>query len=143
MLLRARRFGACENCAGGRVGCGEVESACECVSPVQVACESRVKRPRERRDGVLFTPRVADRREKSRRPPRALFGAMSSDGAKLVHAAGVGNDAKVKRLLKAKVDVNSTAMVGDWSGVTALRAACHSAHAAQPRTSPASIALET
>ena len=31
---------------------------------------------------------------------------MSSDAAKLLHAAGVGNDAKVKRLLKAKVDVN-------------------------------------
>ena len=31
---------------------------------------------------------------------------MSSDGAKLLRAAGAGDDAKVKRLLKAKADVN-------------------------------------
>ena len=32
---------------------------------------------------------------------------MSSDGAKLVRAAQKGNDAKVKRLLKANVDGTS------------------------------------
>ena len=53
---------------------------------------------------------------------------MSSDGAKLVLAGRKGDDAKVKRLLKAKVDVNSTAMVGDWSGVTALEAALSLIH---------------
>ena len=33
---------------------------------------------------------------------------MLSDGAKLVLAAAKGDDAKVKRLLKAKADVNSS-----------------------------------
>ena len=54
---------------------------------------------------------------------------MSSDGAKLVRAASNGDAAKVKRLLKAKVDVNH----GDKgeegsSGITALQEACMSGH---------------
>ena len=54
---------------------------------------------------------------------------MSSDGAKLVRAASKGDAAKVKRLLKAKVDVNH----GDKgeegsSGITALQEACMSGH---------------
>ena len=39
--------------------------------------------------------------EHARRPPRAFSAAMSSDGA-VVLAAAKGDDAKVKRLLKAK-----------------------------------------
>jgi len=54
---------------------------------------------------------------------------MSSDGAKLVRAAGVGDDAKVKRLLKAKVDVNaSVASKSGKSGLTALHTACKFGH---------------
>ena len=45
---------------------------------------------------------------------------MSSDAAKLVRAAAKGDDAKVKRLLKAKADVMSTA----GAGITALQEAC-------------------
>ena len=54
---------------------------------------------------------------------------MSSDGAKLVRAAGAGDDAKVKRLLKAKVDVNH-GEEGDEgsSGITALQATCTYGH---------------
>jgi ankyrin repeat protein len=52
---------------------------------------------------------------------------MSSDGAKLIHAAGAGNDAKVKRLLKAKVDVNYN-MIGEAGGITPLYAACGLGH---------------
>ena len=48
---------------------------------------------------------------------------MSSDGAKLVRAAETGNDAKVKRLLKAKVDVDFGVTRRD-SGITALQEAC-------------------
>ena len=50
---------------------------------------------------------------------------MSSDGAKLVRAAAAGDDAKVKRLLKARADVNST-MTGErgTTGITALQNAC-------------------
>ena len=47
---------------------------------------------------------------------------MSSDGAKLVRAAQKGDDAKVKRLLKAGVDVNGTVTVDGVRGVTALQA---------------------
>ena len=43
---------------------------------------------------------------------------MSSNAAKLVRAAGVGDDAKVKRLLKAKVDVNYKDMIGEAGGIT-------------------------
>ena len=53
---------------------------------------------------------------------------MSSDGAKLVWAAQKGGDAKVKRLLKAKVDVNSTITHDGVSGVTALQTACSNGH---------------
>ena len=51
---------------------------------------------------------------------------MSSDGAKLVRAAATGNDAKVKRLLKAKVDVNSRSknLSVSQNRVTALQTAC-------------------
>ena len=52
---------------------------------------------------------------------------MWSDGAKLVWAAQKGGDAKVKRLLKAKVDVNSTITHDGVSGVTALQTACSAA----------------
>ena len=45
---------------------------------------------------------------------------MSSDGAKLVLAAQKGNDAKVKRLLKAKADMNAT--VADTTGTQRLSA---------------------
>ena len=45
---------------------------------------------------------------------------MSSDGAKLVRAAAKGDDAKVKRLLKAKVDVNYGETIDGRSGITAL-----------------------
>ena len=45
---------------------------------------------------------------------------MSSDGAKLVRAAAAGNDAKVKRLLKAKADVD--AVVRDEEGLTGVTA---------------------
>ena len=50
---------------------------------------------------------------------------MSRDGAKLVRAALAGDDAKVKRLLKAKADVDfgvENAM--GVSGCTALQDAC-------------------
>ena len=50
---------------------------------------------------------------------------MSSDGAKLVRAARVGDDAKVKRLLKAKVDVNyGVDGTEGCTGITALHEAC-------------------
>ena len=49
---------------------------------------------------------------------------MLSDAQKLVKAAGAGDDAKVKRLLKAKADVNYR----DTDGITALHAACHYGH---------------
>ena len=51
---------------------------------------------------------------------------MSSDGDKLVRAATVGDDAKVKRLLKARADVNSS-MTGDRgaTGITVLQNASH------------------
>ena len=52
---------------------------------------------------------------------------MSSDGAKLVRAASKGDDAKVKRLLKAKVDVNYN-MIGEAGGITPLYAACGLGH---------------
>ena len=47
---------------------------------------------------------------------------MSSDAAKLLRAAQNGDDAKVKRLLKAKVNVDGTNTVGGVSGCTALQA---------------------
>jgi len=53
---------------------------------------------------------------------------MSSDAAKLVHAAGVGNDAKVKRLLKAKVDVNL-----ESDGALPLHLACVYGHVGAAR----------
>ena len=56
---------------------------------------------------------------------RARCSAMSTDGAKLVHAARVGDDAKVKRLLKAKVDVNyEVDGTEGCTGITALHEAC-------------------
>ena len=62
---------------------------------------------------------------------------MSSDAAKLVRAAGAGDDAKVKRLLKARVDVNH----GDEgeegsSGITALQEACMNGHVGAVRPAP-------
>ena len=60
-----------------------------------------------------------------------------SDGEKLFRAAGAGDDAKVKRLLKAKADVNFGCSRKGWSGdgksftvtgVTALQAACGRGH---------------
>ena len=55
---------------------------------------------------------------------------MSSDGAKLLRAAGAGDDAKVKRLLKAKADVNIglTNLANGTSGITALHEACTYGH---------------
>ena len=53
---------------------------------------------------------------------------MSSDGAKLVRAAATGNDAKVKRLLKAKVDVDSACTLEGVKGATALFAGCGWGH---------------
>lgn len=53
---------------------------------------------------------------------------MSSDGAKLVRAAATGNDAKVKRLLKAKVHVDGTYTLEGVKGTTALFAACGWGH---------------
>ena len=55
---------------------------------------------------------------------------MSSDGAKLVLAAQKGDDAKVKRLLKAKADVNIglTNLANGTSGITALHEACTYGH---------------
>ena len=50
---------------------------------------------------------------------------MSSDGAKLVRAASKGDDAKVKRLLRAKVDVN---FGGSGHCSTALQQACCKGH---------------
>ena len=58
---------------------------------------------------------------------------MSSDGAKLVLAASKGNDAKVKRLLKAKVDVNAAVAIDGASGVTALQTACNNGHVGSAR----------
>ena len=63
--------------------------------------------------------------------------AMASDGAKLIHYAQVGDDAKVKRLLKARVDVNH----GDQgeegsSGITALQEACMNGHVGAVRPAP-------
>ena len=57
---------------------------------------------------------------------------MSSDGAKLVRAAGAGDDAKVKRLLKAKVDVNETHTL-EGVGTAALHAACIRGHVGAAR----------
>ena len=51
--------------------------------------------------------------------------------AERVRAAGVGDDAKVKRLLKAKVGVNST--IGGVNGCTALQAACNNGHVGSAR----------
>ena len=49
---------------------------------------------------------------------------MASDGAKLVLAASQGNDAKVRRLLKAKADVHYGVTADDGrTGVRALHAA--------------------
>ena len=53
---------------------------------------------------------------------------MASDGAKLFLAAQTANDAKVKRLLKAKVDVDYGTTRLDITGVTALQAACGRGH---------------
>ena len=53
---------------------------------------------------------------------------MSSDGAKLLRAAAAGDDAKVKRLLKAKVDVNHGELISGRGGVTALQVACANGH---------------
>ena len=53
---------------------------------------------------------------------------MASDGAKLARAAQAGDDAKVKRLLKAKVDVNAAEFMDGVSGVMALHAACANGH---------------
>ena len=53
-----------------------------------------------------------------------------SDAQKLVHAARKGDDAKVKRLLKAKADVDSM-VTGDYGNAvkgTALLAACTNGH---------------
>ena len=60
---------------------------------------------------------------------------MSSDGAKLVRAAAAGDDAKVKRLLKAKVDVDSTVInpIGGVYSCTALQAACNNGHVGTAR----------
>ena len=57
-----------------------------------------------------------------------------SDGAKLWHAARAGNDAKVKRLLKAKADVNSivTNETGSYRA-SALQIACHHGHVGAAR----------
>ena len=56
---------------------------------------------------------------------------MASDGAKLVRAARAGDDAKVKRLLKAKVDVDH--VEGSIYGITALRTACFNGHVGAAR----------
>ena len=54
---------------------------------------------------------------------------MSSAGAKLVRAAAKGDDAKVKRLLKAKVDANSSEKNENGvGGITALQEACANGH---------------
>ena len=61
---------------------------------------------------------------------------MSSDAAKLVHAARKGDDAKVKRLLKAKADVDEFAPVEGVNGYrlcTALTAACANANVGAAR----------
>ena len=58
---------------------------------------------------------------------------MSSDGAKLVRAARVGDDAKVKRLLKAKADVDNAITLRGVSGSTALQAACNNGHVGAAR----------
>ena len=60
---------------------------------------------------------------------------MSSDGAKLVRAAGVGDDAKVKRLLKAKVDVDY------GEKVTPLQAACCEGHVGELKKPAKRVAL--
>ena len=52
---------------------------------------------------------------------------MSSNGEKLMRAAGAGDDAKVKRLLKAKADVNAADTLRGTS-FTALQAACTGGH---------------
>ena len=64
---------------------------------------------------------------------------MSSDALKLVKAAAAGDDAKVKRLLKAKVDVNYGETNPEGvSGITALmRAGGHGHVGAVPRRSRA------
>jgi len=53
---------------------------------------------------------------------------MSSDGEKLVRAAAKGDDAKVKRLLKAKVDVDGTVPIKGVSSCSALSMACLGGH---------------
>ena len=54
---------------------------------------------------------------------------MSSDGYKLLRAAAVGDDAKVKRLLKAKADVNCDLTNPEGvSGITVLMMACGHGH---------------
>ncbi len=57
---------------------------------------------------------------------------MLSDGAKLVRAAQAGDDAKVKRLLKAKVDVNAITTL-DGESATALQAASWHGHVGTAR----------
>ena len=52
---------------------------------------------------------------------------MSSDAAKLVHAAMKGNDAKVRRLLKAKADANAFDTEAGWTR-SALLSACGDGH---------------
>ena len=58
---------------------------------------------------------------------------MLSDGAKLVRAAAKGDDAKVKRLLKAKADVDNAITLRGVSGSTALQAACNNGHVGAAR----------
>ena len=61
---------------------------------------------------------------------------MSSDYAKLsplLRAAGAGDDAKVKRLLKARADVNGAFTVRGVGGTTALQAACNNGHVGAAR----------
>ena len=62
-------------------------------------------------------------------PAARSSAAMSSDALKFVRAAAKGDDAKVKRLLKAKADVNHGEENGDGvSGITALHEACGHGH---------------
>ena len=58
---------------------------------------------------------------------------MSSDGAKLLRAAAKGDDAKVKRLLKAKADVNAAETLDGVSGIKALHAASANGHVGSVR----------
>ena len=58
-----------------------------------------------------------------------------SDAQKLVHAARKGDDAKVKRLLKAKADVDSIVPADSRDAIegTALHAACRNGHVGAAR----------